>query len=653
MATPKLLWQPTDIIKSSSNLTSFIKWLAKNNIVNARNYQELWQWSVSHIDEFWLAIWNYFNVLSTTKPSEITSEEAMPKTAWFKGAQVNYAEHIFRNKTTEHPALLFKNETNQLTEISWAQLEEKVASLKHYLESKGIKQGDRVAAYLPNIPEAIIAFLATNALGAIWSSTSPDFGTSSVIDRFSQIEPKVLITIDGYTYGGKNFDRMTEVNEIITQLPSLTEVILVQYTNNQSQINFKNTTSWKEAVSTTNLSLSFTRVEFNEPIWVLYSSGTTGKPKAITHSVGGVLLEHLKYLTFHNDIKKSERCFWYTTTGWMMWNYIQASLLCGATTVLYDGSPAYPNMDAMWHFIEEAKITHFGTSAGFIAASMQAKVTPSKSHNLNSLRSIGSTGSPLSPENFDWIYQKVKPDVWLTSISGGTDVCSAFVGGNPLVPVYQGEIQCRALGCKLEAFDENGQPVIDSMGEMVITEPMPSMPICFWGDKNFEKYSQSYFEMYPGIWRHGDWTAITDRSSVIIYGRSDSTLNRGGIRIGTSEIYRAVEALDFVEDSLVIYLDKNEQDYMPLFVVLKDGLNLTEEAIKTIKTTIRKAYTPRHVPDKIIQINEVPYTISGKKMETPIKKILQGQDATKVISKDAMRNPEALEFFISFKNTSP
>ncbi len=652
MPVPKLLWQPSEQIKSTSNLTDFIHWLKTNDIVKVDNYENLWQWSVAHIDEFWLAIWNYFNIQSTTKPTKITSEEAMPKTKWFKGTQVNYAEHIFRNKTTEHPALLFKNETNQLTEISWIELEEKVASLKFHLENKGIKQGDRVAAYLPNIPEAIIAFLATNALGAIWSSTSPDFGTSSVIDRFSQIEPEVFITVDSYSYGGKRFDRLTEVNEIIKQLPTVTEVILVQYSNNQSQTNFKNTTSWQEAVSTIKLSLSFTRVEFNEPIWVLYSSGTTGKPKAITHSVGGVLLEHLKYLTFHNDIKTGERCFWYTTTGWMMWNYIQASLLCGATTVLYDGSPAYPNMDAMWHFIEEAKITHFGTSAGFIAASMQAKVTPSKSHNLNSLRSIGSTGSPLSPESFDWIYQEVKPDVWLTSISGGTDVCSAFVGGNPLLPVYQGEIQCRALGCKLEAFNENAQSVIESMGEMVITEPMPSMPIYFWGDNNYDKYTQSYFEMYPGIWRHGDWTAITDRSSVIIYGRSDSTLNRGGIRIGTSEIYRAVEALDFIKDSLVIYLDKDQQDYMPLFVVLKEYKILTQDLIKEIKTTIRKAYTPRHVPDEIIQISEVPYTISGKKMETPIKKILQGQDVTKVISKDAMRNPDALTYFIESNFTS-
>jgi len=652
MPKPKLLWQPSDTFKSASNITSYIEWLKKNDIAKVANYEELWQWSVDNIESFWRSIWDYFNITSTQEPQQVLSSYKMPQVEWFKGTKVNYTEHIFKNKTTEHPAILFKNETKGLIEISWLELEQKVNSFKYFLVSKGIGQGDRVAAYLPNIPEATIAFLATNALGAVWSSTSPDFGMSSVVDRFAQIEPKVLITVDGYRYGGKTFNRIEEIEQIIQQLPSLKEVVLIPYLNFNSTISFTNTTNWAKINMAIRTPLSFTRIEFNEPIWVLYSSGTTGKPKAITHSVGGVLLEHLKYLTFHNDVKSGERYFWYTTTGWMMWNYMQASLLCGATIVLYDGSPAYPEISAMWQFIEEAKITHFGTSAGFISASFSANVTPSKTFNLSSLRSIGSTGSPLSPENFDWIYQEVKPDVWLASISGGTDVCSAFVGGNPLLPVYSGEIQCRALGCKLKAYNEAGQPVLKQMGEMVITKPMPSMPIFFWGDADYKKYTESYFEMYPGIWRHGDWIEITKRNSVIIYGRSDSTLNRGGIRIGTSEIYRAVESLDYIKDSLVIYLDKDKQDYMPLFVVLKDGLNLKDGIIKTIKTTIRKAYTPRHVPDKIIQITEVPYTISGKKMETPIKKILLGQPTEKVVSKDAMRNPEAIEFFVNLKNTS-
>lgn len=646
MAIPKQLWQPSKKSIANSNLTAYQNWLKKSKLNDATNYEELWQWSVDNIEDFWVSIWNYFGIQADGKPTKVLSSHDMPQVKWFEGTNVNYAEHIFRNKTSKSPAILFKNEESALTSISWVELEQKVASFKNFLELEGVKQGDRVAAYLPNIPEATIAFLATNAIGAIWSSTSPDFGNSSVVDRFSQIEPKVLITVDGYAYGGKPFEKTNEVNQIINQLPTLSSVVLIPYLNKQSTLYFSNTILWDETISDNKATLSFNRVAFNEPIWVLYSSGTTGKPKAITHSVGGILLEHLKYLTFHNDVKPGDRSFWYTTTGWMMWNYVQASLLCGATIVLYDGSPAYPTMDAMWQFIEEAEINHFGTSAGFIAASIKAGVTPQRSFNLSSLRSIGSTGSPLSPESFDWIYNEVKKDVWLASISGGTDVCSAFVGGNPNWPVYSGEIQCRALGCKLEAFNEVGEPVLNQMGEMVISEPMPSMPIFFWSDTTFKKYLASYFEVFPSKWRHGDWTEITERNGVIIYGRSDSTLNRGGIRIGTSEIYRAVEGLNMIEDSLVIYLDKDEQDFMPLFVVLKNKVVLNKELIKTIKKTIREACTPRHVPDDVIEIREVPYTISGKKMETPIKKILLGQPANKVISKDAMRNPNSLKFFM-------
>ncbi|MCB0504377.1 MAG: acetoacetate--CoA ligase [Cyclobacteriaceae bacterium] len=650
MSNPKLLWKPSEETIVSSNLTRYIKWLNDQELISSYNFNKVWEWSVENIDAFWLSIWNYFNVLSDNVPGQITSSKEMPGVKWFEGTKVNYAEHIFRNSTKQHPAILFKNERDNLSEISWAELEQKVAAFQQFLKNKGIKEGDRVVAYLPNIPEATVAFLAVNSIGAIWSSTSPDFGISSVVDRFSQIEPKLLITVDGYQYGGKPFDKTEEINAIIKELPSLQNVVLLPYLNPGSSIDFHSVSSWEEALKTKNEVLSFQRVKFNHPIWVLYSSGTTGKPKAITHSHGGVLLEHLKYLTFHNDVKPGERCFWYTTTGWMMWNYIQAAMLCGATIVLYDGSPAYPDMNAMWKLIEEAQITHFGTSAGFVAASMKANVQPGKDFDLNSLRSIGSTGSPLSPEGFDWIYEEVKKELWLASISGGTDVCSAFVGGNPRWPVYSGEIQCRALGCKLEAYNNDGYPVTGEMGEMVISEPMPSMPIYFWGDDDFKKYKESYFEMYPGKWRHGDWTEITERNGVIIYGRSDSTLNRGGIRIGTSEIYRAVESLEFIADSLVIYLDQNKKDYMPLFVVLKSEATLTSEQIKKIKSTIRESYTPRHVPDEVIQIPEVPYTISGKKMETPIKKIIQGQPAEKVISKDAMKNPDALSFFIDLAN---
>lgn len=648
--SPKLLWKPSDEYKENSNIVSYIHWLRKHKSLNFEGYQDLWEWSVANIEEFWISIIDYFDVIYDGQITKVVDTNEMPGIHWFPGIKTNYAEHIFRQQNNKFPAIIFKSESTDLFEISWQELSKKVASFQGFLLERGIKEGDRVAAYLPNIPEAIIAFLAVNSIGAIWSSTSPDFGTSSVIDRIAQIEPKILIASDNYNYGGKNFNRIDAITEITNSIPSIKTVVIVNKSSDLDHLVYTETLSWEEALKNDKAKLTFKRVEFNHPIWVLYSSGTTGIPKAITHSQGGILLEHLKYLSFHNNVKPGDRCFWYTTTGWMMWNYIQASMLSGGTVVLYDGSPAYPDMNALWKFTEDAQITHFGTSAGFITASMKAETHPGRDYDLSSLVSIGSTGSPLPPEGFEWIYNEVMQDLWLTSISGGTDVCSAFVGGNPLWPVYQGEIQCRALGCSLEAFNDEGNPTIGEMGEMVITKPMPSMPIYLWGDTNHQRYNESYFEMFPGIWRHGDWTEITPGNGIIIYGRSDSTLNRGGIRIGTAEIYRAVDNIDEVSDSLVVYLDKDNQDIMPLFIKLKPGCNLTDELAIKIKQTIRSSFTPRHVPDQIIEVNDIPYTISGKKMETPIKRILMGMDASKVINKDAMRNPESIEEFIDLKN---
>ncbi len=647
--TPKLLWHPSASFRDDSNISHFSKWLATRKSIAINDYNDLWAWSVKHTEEFWEAILAYFEVEYEGEYSFVIDKPEMPGISWFKGIKLNYAEHIFRQQTPNHPAIVFKSESTDIVEISWQELADKVSSFQHFLVEQGIKEGDRVAAYLPNIPEAIIAFLAVNGLGAIWSSTSPDFGTSSVVDRIAQIEPLVLIAVDNYNYGGKNFDRARDLAEITESIPSIMTLVIV---NPKTTIEINKgvkVVTWVTATAINKFKLVFNKVDFNHPIWVLYSSGTTGIPKAITHSHGGILLEHLKYLGFHNDVHVGDRCFWYTTTGWMMWNYIQASLLCGGTVALYDGSPVYPNIRVLWKFAEEAKITHFGTSAGFIVANMKADTHPGAEYNLSKLKSIGSTGSPLPPEAFDWIYQEVKEDMWLASISGGTDVCSAFVGGNPLWPVYEGEIQCRALGCALEAFDEHGQSVIGEMGEMVITKPMPSMPIYFWGDNNYQRYKESYFEMFPGVWRHGDWTEITARNGVIIYGRSDSTLNRGGIRIGTAEIYRAVDSIPEIADSLVVYLDQKNQDSLPLFVKMTHGFDLNNELIKKIKSTIRSRFTPRHVPDHIIEVKDIPYTISGKKMETPVKKILQGTDVDKVINKDAMRNPQSIEEYISLK----
>lgn len=645
---PKKLWSPSNDFKDSANLTAYLRWLANEHNLVFDDYQGLWSWSVEHIEDFWQTILNFFKVDYDGRVDQVLQGE-MPVAQWYEGIDLSYAEHIFRKKTTSQPAIIYKSEASSVMAMSWEELEAKVAALQATLVANGVVLGDRVAAYLPNIPEAIISFLAVNGLGAIWTSTSPDFGTSSVVDRISQIKPKVLISVESYRYNGKSFDKTPAIKEIIDQIPTLETLIIV----GESQTKFESIKQldWTSCLENKGASLKLKRVPFNHPIWVLYSSGTTGIPKAITHSCGGILLEHLKYLHLHNNIKPGDRCFWYTTIGWMMWNYIQASLLAGGTVVLYDGSLAYPDLNVLWKFAEETKINHFGISAGFITACMKEEIKPAKTFDLSHLRSIGSTGSPLPPEGFDWIYREIKEDLWLTSISGGSDVCSAFVGGIPYWPVYTGEIQGRALGCDLDAFDANGQPVVDEVGEMVIKQPMPSMPIFLWGDVNNKRYIESYFDMYPGIWRHGDWTRITPRNSVVIYGRSDSTLNRGGVRIGTSEIYRAVDSLNEIEDSLIInYVNSNEEDRMPLFIKLRTGINLTEALIKHIKMTIRQHTSPRHVPDEVIVVKDVPYTISGKKMETPVKKILEGVDPATVVKPDAMRNPEAIKQFIAMVN---
>jgi acetoacetyl-CoA synthetase len=647
---PPVLWRPDEVFIRNSNLKKYIGRLEENRGLKLEGYHEAWQWSVDHPADFWESLWKYFEVISHSPYRRALSEDAMPNARWFEGSTLNYAEHIFRKKTETHPAIIFQSERQALRRISWRELEADVAALSAHLKASGVQKGDRVAAFLPNIPEATVAFLAVCSIGAIWSSCSPDFGVSSVVDRFRQIEPKVLIAVDGYQYGGKPFNKMQAVRELAEKLPTLEQIILIPYLDSQATpAEILKGVSWKQAVSQKDQTLVFEAVPFDHPIWVLYSSGTTGIPKAITHSHGGVLLEHLKYLAFHNDVHPGERFFWFSTTGWMMWNFVQASLLVGATIVLYDGSPGYPDLNVLWEFTEKAGIHHFGTSAPYLTACMKQELNPGKQFNISHLRSIGSTGSPLPPEAFDWVYEKVKSDVWLCSMSGGTDVCTAFVGGCPLEPVYLGEIQCRCLGCSLYAWDEEGNPVTDEVGEMVITKPMPSMPVFFWNDPDQQRYLGSYFEMYPGVWRHGDWVEVTSRNSLVIYGRSDATLNRQGVRIGTSEIYRAVDMVEEVKDSLIVNLElSGGRHYMPLFVVMEDGTELTDEVKKKINDALRSEYSPRHVPDEIIQITDIPYTISGKKLEAPVKKILLGRPVDKAANKDSMRNPESLDFFIAF-----
>jgi len=629
-----------------SNLKKYMDWLFVKKGLYFRSYSDLWDWSVTDLEDFWESLWQYFNIKSHEIYLEvlIKPQRGLIGTKWFTRSRVNYAEHVFRNKTKDRPALLFQSEQNGLTEISWEMLETQVAAVAAWLRQKGIQPGDRVAAVLPNIPQTIVAFLAANAVGAVWSSCSPDFGKAGIVDRFLQIEPKVLFLTDGHIYNGKRHDSTINNQELALALPSVKDVVIIS--NIDSENKLERVTLWEDILHLRNFGIDFEEVTFDHPIWILYSSGTTAKPKAITHSVGGCLLEHMKALVLHQNVKPGDRYFWYSTTGWMMWNYALGSLLCGATLVLYDGAPAFPSSQVLWTLAEEAKITHFGGGAAYFIASMRAGVSIT-SERLKHLETIGSTGSPLTAEAYEWIYRQVKKDVWLISLSGGTDVCSAFVGGCPILPVYPGEIQCRMLGAKVEAYNAEGKPVVNELGEMVITQPMPSMPLYFWNDADNERYESSYFETYPDVWRHGDWIQITSRGSVIISGRSDATLNRGGVRIGTAEIYSAVESIVEVKDSLAVYLEKSDGGgTISLFVVLAKDKVLDDSLKQKIKDALRTQYSPRHVPDTIEQVNDIPYTISGKKMEAPVKRILMGEDPAKSVNRDTMRNPEALEGFV-------
>lgn len=644
-----LLWEPSEEQKQRSNIYNYMSWLKQNKRMSLTTYDELWEWSVNDVSAFWGSLWEYFNIISHSPYKNVVNGEVMPNIKWFEGAEVNYAEHVFRNFTNERPAMIAKSEIRSLYEISWQELYEQVASFTHVLKSLGISRGDRVVAYVPNIHEAVVAFLSCASIGAIWSSSSPDFGAMAVIDRFKQIEPKILITVDGYRYQGKDYELRDTIKEIEANIHTLENTIVIPYLNNDFQIN--GAINWNDCIHKyEGSSLSFTRVSFSDPLWILFSSGTTGLPKAIVHGHGGIVLEHLKYFLFHADLKENDRFFWYTTTGWMMWNVVVSSLLNGTTAILYDGSPVYPNINMIWKFAEETKMTTFGTSAGYLLRCMNEQSKPKADFNLQSLRSIFVTASPLPPEGFRWVYDNVKEDIWLGSMSGGTDVCTAFVLHSPLHSVRAGLIQTRALGADVRAFDEEGHEVFDEVGELVLTKPLPSMPIFFWNDKANEKYEASYFSMFPNVWRHGDWIKIKKDGSNQIYGRSDATINRGGIRIGTSEIYRAIETMDEIDDSLIVDLSNFEgRSFMPLFVVLNDAYSLDERLKEKILKRIRQYCSPRHVPDGIYEMSEIPRTINDKKMEVPIKKILMGIPPKKAINLGSMKNPELINYFLKFK----
>jgi acetoacetyl-CoA synthetase len=646
---PPILWEPSRERVERARVTRFARWLGETRGLAPRDYDELWRWSVDDVEAFWASIWEFFAVEASAPYQQVLGRREMPGAQWFPGARLSYARHLFRDRDDDAVAIRHASELRDLGEWTWADLRAQTAAIAGGLRALGVQEGDRVVAYLPNIPETIAAFAACASIGAVWSSCSPDFGSRSVVDRFAQIEPTVLLCVDGYRYGGRDFDRLDVVAGLQAELPTLRRTVVLPYLDRSPDLGrLRDAMPWDELLSAgRGTPLEFAELPFDHPLWVLYSSGTTGLPKPIVHGQGGILLEHLKKLNLHLDAREGDRVFWFTTTGWMMWNFLVGVLLSPASIVLYDGNPGHPDLGTLWDLAERAGITCFGTSASYIATCMKGGVQPGAGRDLSALGAVGSTGSPLSPEGFEWVYDQLGSDTWLFSTSGGTDVCTAFVGGVPTLPVYLGELQARALGAKVEAFDEQGRSLVGRVGELVITEPMPSMPISFWNDPGGERYRESYFAMYPGVWRHGDWIEITERGTAIIYGRSDSTINRGGVRMGTSEIYRAVLSLDEVVDALVVDVPRpGTEGWMPLFVVLRDGERLSDDLAAQIKRRIREDCSPRHVPDEVHQIAEVPRTLSGKALEVPVKRILMGQPPEKAASRDSLANPQALDWFV-------
>ena len=620
---------------------AYMKWLESKGRP-FESYDELWRWSVEDLEGFWGSIWKYFDLSDADYP--VLADRRMPGAKWFEGSELNFAERVFR-RGRDGVAVLSKGEKRSERTMTWQELEKRVGAFAESLRGMGVKQGDRVAAYLSNSPEAVVAFLGCASIGAIWSCCSPDFGAPAVVDRFSQIRPKVLIATDGYGYGGKWFDRTEAVGTIAGSLPTLKKTVGVEAKSNSAPL--PGSIPWGDAVSGS-ADPEFETVPFDHPLWILYSSGTTGLPKPIVHGHGGILVELAKAVSLHTDIREGDRFFWFTTTGWMMWNYLLGGLLHGGSIVLYNGSPTYPDLDALWDLVDRTEIAFMGGSAAYFGGCAKAGLEPKGSHAFKRLRGIGSTGSPLSPASFEWVYSAVKEDLWLASMSGGTDVCTGFVGGTPTLPVYSGEIQCRCLGAKVEAFDESGAPVVGKVGELVITEPLPSMPLYLWGDKDGRRYVESYFSMYPGVWRHGDWIEITKRGTCVIFGRSDATIKRLGVRIGTSEIYRAVDTIPEVAESMAVDLPaEGENGKLVLFVALAKGKKLDRELEAKIRAKVRSDLSPKYVPDEIIEAPSVPKTLNGKRLEVPIKRVLTGGDPAKVINRDSIADPASVDFFVN------
>lgn len=660
MSESPLLWSPSHERVQSAQLTAYMQWLAAERHLTFEDYESLWEWSTTQIEAFWESIWEWTKMRFMEPAHTTLAERKMPGARWFNGAKVNYADQmIWRASLPEFkdkPAVVFQSEIAPRQQISWSDLSHMAGSLQHTLDQLGVVPGDRVVAYMPNIPQTLVALLAVTGAGAIWSSCAPDMGSAGVLDRFRQIEPKVLIAVDGYRYGGKDFDRRSVLKDLVEQLPTLEAVVFVPYLEAGASLlphelaREMPIIQWA-AATRPGRPLAPVAVGFDHPLWIVYSSGTTGMPKPIVHGHGGTTIEYLKAMHLHCDLSPSDRFFWFTSTNWIMWNMTVSALIPGCTVILFDGNPGYPTLDTLWALAAREQATFFGLSPAFVQLNIKAGTHPGSQHDLSSLRTVGATGSPLTEEGYRWIYREVHSDILLASISGGTDPNTAFLGTCPIAPVYAGEMQARGLGAAVQAFDDDGAPLMNEVGELVCTQPLPSMPLFFWGDTDGKRYFESYFETFPGVWRHGDWLKLVPRQGAVgglIYGRSDSTINRHGIRMGTSELYRVVEAFDEVADSLVIDLEYlGRPSWMALFVVPRQAELFTPGLVQRLKDAIRTQLSARHVPDEVLMIAEVPRTISGKKLEVPVKKILLGQSPEKACNRSSMANPGSIDAFIA------
>jgi acetoacetyl-CoA synthetase len=646
---PVPLWTPDQATRAAARVTAFVTWLHRERGLELPEYGDLWAWSVADPAGFWDALREFFGVRLSTPARAVLGERAMPGAEWFPGAQLNYAGYLLDVERTG-PALASVHEDGSSQEWSGARLRREVAAFAAHLREQGVQAGDRVVGYLPNVPEAVVAFLATASLGAVWAVCGPEFGTASAVARFAQLEPVVLVATTGYRYGGRHHDRTDAVETMRAAIPSLRETVLVGAgvdSDADLDAGVPDATTWEHATAT-DAELSVTPVDFDHPLWVLFSSGTTGTPKGIVHGHGGILLEHLKFVGLQLDVRPEDRFFWYTSTSWMMWNVIVSALLTGATTVLYDGNPTHPDQEQLWRIVADQRVTVFGTSAAYLHGCLKADLSPARDHDLGALRALHSTGSPLSADGFRWAHERVGAAVPLFSASGGTDVASGFVGGNPLLPVWVGELSGPYLGVDVQAWSDDGRPLVGQVGELVVTAPMPSMPLYFWGDADQARYRASYFDTFPGVWRHGDWIELTPRGSAVIHGRSDSTLNRMGVRMGTAEIYRAVEALPEVAEALAIGVEARDGGYwLPLFVTLRPGQALDDSLRGRITAAIRRDASPRHVPDDVIAVPGIPHTITGKKLEVPVKRLLLGLAAG--VDRDAVDNPDLLDLYATFR----